>query len=153
MFLISACLLGRDVKYNGGNNRNEAVLKFCQGRSILPVCPETAAQLPVPREPAEYQADGRIVDRAGVDRTENFRRGAERMMDYAIREAEIRGEDIEGAILKAKSPSCGSGKIYDGSFTGALVAGNGCFTRMLAERGIPVVGEDALDDEGTSPFK
>ncbi len=126
MYIVSGCLLGHNCKYNGGNNRNEDVIDFCRGHSYCVVCPETEGGLPMPRPPAEY-ADGRVIDKEGRDVTKAFERGAEISLERAIREAEKLGEPIDGAILKANSPSCGSGQIYDGTFTGTLTAGYGCF--------------------------
>ncbi|MGI6211658.1 MAG: DUF523 domain-containing protein [Anaerovoracaceae bacterium] len=147
MYLISRCLLGENCKYNGGNNRNEAVIRFAERCSVFGVCPECAAGLPAPREPAE-QRDGRVVDRSGRDLTEAFRRGAELSLENAVRASEQAGEPIEGAVLKANSPSCGAGKIYDGTFTGRLTDGDGCFVRLLREKKIPVRTEKEIEENG-----
>ncbi|MDD6154743.1 MAG: DUF523 domain-containing protein [Eubacteriales bacterium] len=150
MFIISACLLGMDCKYNGGNNRNEAVIRFAETHSHVVVCPETAGGLERPRPPAERQGD-RIVNKEGLDVTEYFRRGAELSLKKVLEESERSGEPIEGAILKANSPSCGSGMIYDGSFTGNKVPGDGCFTELLKARGIEVLTEKNLVESGDFP--
>lgn len=144
MYLISACLLGQDTKYNGGNNRNEAVIEFAREHSVFPVCPEGKGGLPVPRPPAERVGD-KVINREGEDVTEMFTAGARNSLSIALAEAERRGERIEGAILKANSPSCGSGLIYDGTFTGTTVAGDGCFTELLKKTGIKVISEKELD--------
>ena len=143
MYVISSCLLGRDCKYNGGNNRNQAVLDFCREHSFCEVCPETAGGLTAPRSPAERQGD-RVVDRDGKDVTEAFVQGAQKSWDHVLAEARRRCEEVEGAILKAKSPSCGCGMIYDGSFTGTLIPGDGCFTAILKEHGIKVNTEKEI---------
>lgn len=148
MYLVSACLMGRNCKYNGGNNRCSAVLTFLEGRETLEICPETAARLPRPRPPAEYAADGsgKIVDREGCDVTQAFVRGAQAeaaRVDDAIR----RGHTIEGAILKARSPSCGCGVIYDGTFSGGTIAGDGCFTALMKVRGIKVISEEEVEND------
>lgn len=143
MYIVSGCLLGHNCKYNGGNNRNEDVIDFCRGHSYCVVCPETEGGLPMPRPPAEY-ADGRVIDKEGRDVTKAFERGAEISLERAIREAEKLGEPIDGAILKANSPSCGSGQIYDGTFTGTLTAGYGCFAGKLRGRGITVISEKEI---------
>ena len=127
MYIVSGCLLGHNCKYNGGNNRNEDVIDFCRGHSYCVVCPETEGGLPMPRPPAEY-ADGRVIDKEGRDVTKAFERGAE----------------ISLEILKANSPSCGSGQIYDGTFTGTLTAGYGCFAGKLRDRGITVISEKEI---------
>lgn len=143
MFLISGCLLGNNCKYNGGNNYHQDVIDFCKEHSYYPVCPEGISGLPTPRPPAEY-VDGRIVDKEGKDVTAEFVKGAQLSLELAMEEAEKRGEAIEGAILKANSPSCGSGQIYDGTFSGTLIPGNGCFTRMLLDKDIKVISEKEI---------
>ena len=144
MYIISGCLLGNHCKYNGGDNRNEAVCRFASKHPHVVVCPETAAALPVPREPAEWK-EGRILDRSGQDLTEAFLRGAEISMEKVREAAREMREPLEGAILKARSPSCGVREIYDGSFTGQTVPGDGCFVKMLLEIGVPVCTEEDLD--------
>ena len=140
MFIISRCLLGCHCKYNGGHNRSERVLDFASCHSCLSVCPETRAELPSPRPPAEHQQGERlrILDREGKDLTEDFVRGAELSYRDVLEEAAKRGEVVEGAILKANSPSCGAGMIYDGTFSGTKIPGNGVFAEMLIKAGIPV---------------
>lgn len=145
MYLISGCLLGHNCKYNGGNNYNEEVIDFCRNHQYCVVCPEGISGLPTPRPPAEYVGK-RILDREGKDVTEYFQRGAELSLEEALREAARRGEAIEGAILKGNSPSCGSGKIYDGTFSGVLVDGYGCFAAMLRKQGIKVISEKEIKD-------
>ena len=145
MYIISGCLLGNNCKYNGGNNRNEKVIEFSRNHSYCIACPESLSGLGTPRPPAE-NIGGRIVDHEGRDVTDEFMKGAEKSLQQAMAEAESRGEKIEGAILKAKSPSCGSGKIYDGTFTGTLVDGDGCFTAMLKRMDIKVITEKEIKD-------
>lgn len=145
MYLISACLLGRNCKYNGGNNYNGEVSSFYETHSCIAVCPEGSSGLPTPRPPAEY-VGGRILDQKGADVTEAFERGAALSLEQAFDEARRRGEEIEGAILKANSPSCGSGRIYDGSFSGRLICGDGCFAAKLKERGIKVISEKEINN-------
>lgn len=144
MVIISACLLGRNCKYNGGNNRNRAVEKFADGRSVIPVCPETEGGLTAPREPAERVGD-RVMSRSGEDWTEYFRRGAQRAYRRASEQAETAGEILEEAVLKARSPSCGCGRIYDGTFSGTCTEGNGCFAELLIRHGIPVRTEEDIE--------
>ena len=137
--LVSACLLGRDCKYNGGNNRSEKVLQFLEGKEIIPVCPEVAAGMPVPRPPVEIR-NGRILSIEGKDLDEVYRKGVARTL------AGINLSDIECAILKAKSPTCGVHEIYDGTFTGRKIKGQGLLAAALAEHGIPVMDENDLKD-------
>ena len=140
MYIISSCLLGHNCKYNGGNNRCQEVIDFCQQKKYVVVCPESAAKLPCPRPPAERQGR-RIIDKEGKDLTEAFEKGAELSFGTCRMAADCSGEALEGAILKANSPSCGCGKIYDGTFTGTLTEGDGVFAQMLREEGIPVISE------------
>lgn len=135
--IVSACLLGRNCKYSGGNNENEAVKAFLKDKEILPVCPEIAA-LPSPRPPVEI-LQGRVIRRDGEDVTALYERGVEQTMEK-IREF---GADL--AVLKARSPTCGSHEIYDGSFTGTRVPGMGLLARRIAALGIPVMDEEELE--------
>ncbi|HHW57727.1 MAG TPA: DUF523 domain-containing protein [Clostridia bacterium] len=134
MYLVSACLAGVNCKYDGGNNGKEEIKKLIEeGKAIL-VCPEQLGGLPTPRLPSEIRGD-RVFDIKGKEVTENFYRGAYETLKiakmYGIREA----------IFKAKSPSCGCGKIYDGTFSGKLVEGDGITTRILKKNGITVMTE------------
>ena len=140
MYIISGCLLGHNCKYNGGNNRNEDVIRFCEEHEYLVVCPESAGNLPTPRPPAE-KVGNRILTSEGEDVTEKFLKGAEISFKICMQMAAMKNEPIEGAILKANSPSCGFGKIYDGTFSGTLVDGNGVFASMLRAQGIEIITE------------
>lgn len=140
MYIVSGCLLGHNCNYNGGNNRNDGVIEFCKSHRYVAVCPERAANLPCPRLPAE-KVGNRILSKTGEDVTEAFVRGARISMSMCNEMAKISGEEIEGAILKANSPSCGSGKIYDGTFSGVLTEGSGVFASILAAQGIEVITE------------
>ncbi len=140
MYIVSACLLGQNCKYNGGNNRNEDVVEFCRTHRYVTVCPESAGRLPSPRPPAE-KVGSRILDKNGNDLTEAFIRGADISLKSCMEMARLSGEEIEGAILKANSPSCGVGHIYDGTFSGTLTEGNGVFAGMLRRLGIEIITE------------
>ena len=135
--IVSACLLGRPVRYDGGAKPCRAVLDLAEKLEVTPVCPETAARLTVPRPPAE-QRDGRVWLRDGTDVTEAFWRGSEEMLAVARRA----GAPL--AVLKAKSPSCGVHVIYDGTYTGSLTEGEGVYARLLEEEGICVVSEETV---------
>lgn len=135
--LVSACLLGENCKYNGGNNKNENVIKLGKKHTLIPICPETFACLPTPRVPSEIR-DGRVYSKNGEDLTEAFYDGAEK----ALYVAEETG--CQTAILKERSPSCGFGKIYDGTFSGTLTYGNGIAAQMLFEHGIKIYGESDI---------
>ena len=140
MYIVSACLLGQNCKYNGGNNRNEDVVEFCRTHKYVTVCPESAGRLPSPRPPAD-KVGSKIMDKNGNDLTEAFIRGAEISLKSCMEMARLSGEEIEGAILKANSPSCGVGHIYDGTFSGTLTEGNGVFAGMLRRLGIETITE------------
>lgn len=134
--LVSACLLGEPCKYSGGSNYNQDVIDLLErlNAGAVPVCPEVLGGLPTPRTPAEIQ-DGRVVTADGRDVTEAFVRGAQK----ALLAAKENGCSL--AVLKERSPSCGCGEIYDGSFSGRLISGDGMTARLLRQAGIPVVGE------------
>lgn len=138
--LISACLLGSNCKYNGGNNAlPEDVLHKLKARyRLVPTCPETAGGLPVPRQPSE-RAGERVVSRAGRDVTAEFEKGAEIAAELARRCG------CKMALMKANSPSCGSGMIYDGTFTGTLTDGDGVAAEKLRALGVAVYSEKELD--------
>ena len=135
--IVSACLLGHNCKYNGGNNRNETVLSYIKGHEVIPVCPETAGGLPTPRIPVELK-DGRAINAAGEDVTAQFRTGVEKTM------AKLIDETINLAILQPRSPSCGCKQIYDGTFSKTLIEGKGMFAQKLAEMGIPMLQPEDL---------
>ena len=136
--LISACLLGAACRYDGGSNpvlSVEALMGRCQ---LVPVCPEQLGGLPTPREPAE-RTEGGVVTKTGADVSAQFQRGAEQ----ALHLARIFG--CKKAVLKERSPSCGAGEIYDGSFTGARVPGDGVTAQRLKANGIAVFGESEIE--------
>lgn len=133
--LVSACLLGEPCRYDGKSKPCERVIRLRERHELIPVCPEVMGGLPTPRPPAEVQIDGRVVNRLGVDVSDAYCRGAEE----ALRQGQLHG--CAYAILKEKSPSCGRGKIYDGSFVGVLTVGDGVTARLLMQAGIEVLGE------------
>ena len=134
---ISACLLGAPVRYDGGSKPVDEVRELAEKVDVVRVCPETASGLPVPRPPAE-QREGRVLLADGRDVTAEFALGAERCMDA------VRRPPVSLAVLKAKSPSCGVGLVYDGTYSGRLVAGQGVFAERLEREGICVVTEDTV---------
>lgn len=136
--LVSACLLGQNCKYNGGNNYSEKVAKFVKGHEVIPVCPEVEGGLSVPRIPCEI-VNGVVTASDGTSRDAEFRNGAEKCLKKAI------SERVDLAILQPRSPSCGKGMVYDGTFSGKLTEGNGVFTDMLEEHGFKVICADMLD--------
>ena len=132
--LVSACLLGVGCRYDGQSKAHPLARALCEKHHVVPVCGEIFGGLPTPRPPAEIQGD-RVVTRDGRDVTEAYRRGAE----AAAQLARLTG--ARAAVLKERSPSCGSGEIYDGTFTGALTAGDGVTAELLKSNGITVYGE------------
>lgn len=137
MILVSACLLGENCKYSGGNNYNDDVIRYLKGKEFLPVCPEMDGGLKSPRAPAEIQ-NGRVVDEEGKDVTEAFLNGAKITL-YLAKE-----HQAELCILKANSPSCGCGTIYDGTFSHKQIPGNGITASLLLENGFSVTTEEDL---------
>lgn len=129
---VSACLLGENCKYNGGNNLNEKVMKFVEGHDVIPVCPEVLGGLTTPREPSEI-VNGIVSHRDGTVVDKEFRKGAE----MALRIVEEQKAEL--VILQSRSPSCGVNSIYDGSFSGTIISGKGVFAELLQEKGIKVI--------------
>ena len=132
--LISACLLGIPCRYDGRAKSQPWAEALAGRHDLVPVCPEQLGGLPTPRDPSERR-EGRVVMNTGADVTEQYRRGAE----AALRLCRMLG--CEAAILKERSPSCGHGTIYDGTFTGTLTDGDGVTAELLLRNGIPVYGE------------
>ena len=143
MYIISACLAGQNCKYNGGNNECQWVLDFIRKNDCVLVCPESFGELPTPRPPSEI-INGRAIDKNGKDITDELIKGAAKSWEKAEKAAESANLEIEGAILKANSPSCGCGKIYDGTFSGKLTDGDGFFAGLLKSKGIKVSTEKEI---------
>ena len=136
--VVSACLLGENCKYSGGNNFASNVAEFVRGREVIPVCPERLAGLGVPREPIEI-VDGIVRRKDGTSVNEELRKAVAEILD------QISGEEIECVILKSRSPTCGVKQVYDGTFTGTLVDGMGVLAAALQEKGYKVIdSEDCL---------
>lgn len=148
IYVVSACLLGENCKYSGGNNYNKKVAELCDKNRFIAICPEVMGGLKTPRPPAEISGgDGKavlegnaaVINQAGEDVTESFLIGAMASIEAIIDAAE-EGEEIV-ALLKAKSPSCGSGSIYSGSFDSTLVEGDGVTAALFKSKGIKVYTE------------
>jgi uncharacterized protein YbbK (DUF523 family) len=137
--LVSACLLGTECRYNGKGFLNPAIYQLCEKHNLIPICPEQLGGLPTPRNPVEI-TDGKALDKEGNEYTEQFQKGAEEVLKLA------KLFHCSAAILKSKSPSCGYGKIYNGTFSDILVEGNGFTANKLAEYGIKVLSENNLED-------
>ena len=134
---VSACLLGENCKYNGGNNYNKKLVDFVKGHEVIALCPEVLGGLATPRLPAEVvngvvrQKDGKSVD-------DEFNKGATEALDIAKK------NKVDLVILQSRSPSCGVNNIYDGSFTGKLIEGRGVFAKVLKENNIIVIDVEDL---------
>ena len=138
--LISRCLLGDNCRYDGKSKPlPDETLQALRARyELIPVCPEVLGGLPTPRTPSERQGD-RVVMKTGADVTKEYRRGAEAALQAA------QENQVCAAVLKERSPSCGKGNIYDGTFTGTLTEGNGVTAEMLLEKGFTVYGESEIE--------
>ena len=130
--LVSACLLGINCKYNGENNYSDEVIDFLKDYEIIPVCPEILGGLSTPRKPSEIK-ENKIYTIDKKDVTKNYQKGAEETLKIA----KLLG--VKKALLKAKSPSCGNGLIYDGTFNNKLIEGDGITTQLLKENDIEVI--------------
>ena len=141
MILISACLVGINCKYNGGNNFKEKALELVKKGEAIPICPEQLGGLPTPRVAAEIKiinGKRKVINNKGEDVTENFERGAKEVLELA------KSLNIKKAVLKSRSPSCGKGKIYDGNFNGQVIDGNGILAQMLIDNGIEIADIDDI---------
>ena len=143
--LVSACLLGKNCKYNGGNNFNQALVDYiakqkdCDAEfEVISVCPEVLGGLSTPRIPAEI-VNGKVTNKNGVSVDKEFRLGAEKALAIA------KEKQVSLAILQSRSPSCGSKEIYDGTFTKTLIPGEGVFAKRLRETGIRVIDAEDLE--------
>ena len=136
--MVSACLLGRNCKYNGGNNLDEKVIAFLQGHEVIPVCPEEAAGLGIPRVPMEI-VDGVLINKEGVVVDEPVRR--------AVAKIVAEHPDVDLAILKSRSPTCGVKQVYDGTFSGKLIDGSGTLAQALQEAGIKTIDAEEIEHE------
>ncbi len=136
--LVSACLLGCPCRYDGKSKPCGRVLALMEAHTLVPVCPEQLGGLSTPRPPAEHR-EGGVFTCGGADVSQQYLRGGRE----AARLAKLFGCDC--AILKARSPACGKGQIYDGTFSGTLTAGHGTAARALLDSGIPVYTEEETE--------
>ena len=150
MIIVSACLLGENCKYSGGNNKSENVIKYLEDKEYILVCPEQLGGLSTPRNPSEIitygNKDGndvlsgctKVLSKKGKDVTKNFKQGAEETLKIA------KEHNAKTAILKAGSPSCGYKKIYDGTFLGNKIQGMGVTAAILNKENIALLDEDDI---------
>lgn len=137
MIVVSACLAGVECRYNGSAFPVAQVAEMVRKGKAIPLCPELLAGLPSPRPPVE-QYNGKIISIDGTDHTEQYAAGAKMGMEIAL------ASRCRKAILKSKSPTCGSGFVYDGTFSGILIPGDGIFTKLLRKKGIEVCSEESF---------
>ena len=135
--LVSACLMGANCKYNGGNNLDAAVVDFVKDKQVLLVCPEMLAGLGLPRIPIEIR-DGVVIRTDGKNVDALLRRAVEQTLQM------IQNMDIECAILKSRSPTCGVKEVYDGTFSGTKIPGSGILAKALMDAGIRVIDAEDL---------
>ena len=141
MILVSACLVGINCKYSGGNNYNKKVFDLVKEGKAIPICPEQLGGLTTPRNPVELKfINGKryAIDNQGNEVTENFESGAKQVLEL------VKNLNINKAILQPRSPSCGVGKIYSGNFDNELVDGDGILAELLKQNGIEVFTPDEV---------
>lgn len=138
IILVSSCLIGHKVRYDGSDKQNDFVMSLGNQHILIPVCPECLGGLKIPRLPSEI-ANGKVLRKDGLDLSDCFNKGANKALEIALK------SHIDFAILKSKSPSCGYHKIYDGSFNGKLIDGNGVFTSLLLKHNIQIFNEDDIE--------
>lgn len=144
--IVSACFLGVNCRYNGVVKPCQKIIDLCKNEDVIPLCPEQLGGLPTPREPSETSGDGldilsgkaKIVTKTGKDVTQNFINGAEEVLKLA------KLFDVKEVILRQKSPSCGCGKIFDGTFSDKLIKGDGVTSALLKRNGIKVITEEDM---------
>lgn len=134
---VSACLLGENCKYSGGNNYSERVIEYIKGHEVVSICPEVLGGLTIPRDPAEI-VDGVVKHKDGSSVDKEFRDGAKKALEI------LKDKGAEHVILQSRSPSCGVNTIYDGTFSGKLIPGNGVFVELLKAEGFNVIDVEEL---------
>ncbi len=137
--LVSSCLLGNNVKYNGGNNNCPLIEKVKEQFDIITVCPEVSGGLPIPRFPSEIQSNNKVVNNQSTDVTKEYQKGANIALELCKK------HNIKIAILKEKSPSCGTHFIYNGDFDGTVIEGQGITTNLLIKNDIKVYSENEIE--------
>lgn len=135
---VSACLIGINSKYNGQNNYNEAVMNYLKDKEYVTICPEVLGGLSIPRIPSEIVGD-KVFNKKKIDVTNCFTQGASIALEL------LKKENVEIIILKTNSPSCGYKKIYDGSFTNTLIAGNGIFAKLAIQNNFKIYTEKDIE--------
>ena len=134
---VSACLLGENCKYNGGNNYSERLRDYIKDKDVVAVCPEVLGGLPIPREPSEI-VNGIVRHKDGTSVDKEFKKGAKAALEI------VKEQNAEIVILQSRSPSCGVNAIYDGSFSGRIKSGQGIFADLLKRNGIKAIDIEDL---------
>ncbi|MBE6947801.1 MAG: DUF523 domain-containing protein [Ruminococcaceae bacterium] len=142
--VVSACLLGENCKYNGGNNLCPPVVAYAEGKEVIPVCPERLAGLGIPRTPIEI-VDGVVRDKQGNSVDAALREAVEKIL------AQLENQEIACVILKSRSPTCGVKQVYDGTFSGTLVDGMGVLAEALQKKGYRVLDAEDFITNGVNP--
>lgn len=137
--IVSACLLGDNVKYNGLNNKNKELIEYLKDFEIIKICPEVLGGLPIPRNPSEIRA-GKVFNNKDIDVTDFFTNGALKILEI------VKKENIKIAILKDGSPSCGNTYIYDGTFSQKKINGLGITSKLLRENGVIIFNENNYNE-------
>ena len=137
--LVSACLLGKNCKYNGGNNYSPEVINFLKNKEFIEICPEILAGMSAPRPPVEI-VNGKVMDNSGRDLDKQYRLGVSKAMEM------VKDQNISVAILQSRSPTCGVNQIYDGTFSRKLVSGQGILAKALKDAGYEVIDVEDLKD-------
>ena len=136
---ISSCLLGIQCKYNGGSNYNEDIIRLKEKYEIIPICPEVLGGLSIPRVPSEI-VNNKVINQEGIDVTNNYNQGALKALQI------LKENNVNVVILKSKSPSCGKGEVYDGTFSHTLIKGNGVTTQLFLDNNITIYNEHNYKD-------
>ena len=136
--IVSACLLGENCKYDGGNNLNASVMAYIRDKEVIPVCPEVMAGLGCPRTPIEI-VNGVVMDSNGNSVDAAIRDAVEKALE------QIAGEEISCAVLQSRSPTCGVNQIYDGTFSRKRISGSGVFAQALKDAGIKVIDVEDIE--------
>ncbi len=136
--LVSKCLLGVNCKYNGGNNKNEKLIEFLKDKKVISICPEILSIKEIPRPSVEI-LNNKFINLNGIDVDEVYRKGC------ILAFEKINNQNIDLAVLQSRSPTCGVGKIYDGTFTKTLIDGNGAFAQLLIDKGIKTINIDEFE--------
>lgn len=135
---VSACLLGNNCRYDGGNCFDERCVRLKEQYEVIPVCPECAAGLPTPREPIEL-VDDQVISRDGRNLTCQMKQGIEKTIRM------LKDQQVDTVVLMDRSPSCSSTVIYDGTFSSTLIEGKGLFARRLEEEGLTLLSKESLN--------